>query len=179
VTAPTTTTAEGGTVWWPWLLLALALGALVWFLLRRRREQAEIRAWDERLLAAEQDASWVEDSLTTQVLSGTSAAEAQALWAAAQPRLLDADATFHTLATTAPDPSRGDHAADVGGLLRGLVEAVGADLAAPPDAGPDQFRARRAVVDSARRALRTTLGPVTPPGEPSDPVGSVPGDPVG
>jgi hypothetical protein len=169
VAAPTTATSDGGTTWWPWLLLGLvALGVLTWFLLRRRRTQAEIRAWDEQLTAAEREASWIEDSLTTQVLSGASTAEAQTIWTAAQPRLLDADATFHTLAQTAPDAVRGERATDVRGLLRGLVEAVGADLAAPPGAGPDLFRARRAVVDSARGELRTTLGPVEVPVESGD-----------
>ncbi|WP_330474705.1 hypothetical protein [Terrabacter sp. C0L_2] len=159
---------DGGTTWWPWLLLALvALGALARYLIRRSRAQAEVRDWDERLAAAELEASWVEDSLAAQVLSGTSTAEAQAIWSAAQPRLLEADATFHNLTTTAPDAARAERATDVRGLLRGLVEAVGADLAAPPGAGPDQFRARRAVVDSARRELRTTLGPVSRQGDPA------------
>ncbi|GAA2748054.1 hypothetical protein GCM10009868_40020 [Terrabacter aerolatus] len=163
--APTSPSDDGGTTWWPWLLLALvAIGALAWLLLRRRRAQAEIQAWDERLAEAEREASWIEDSLTSQVISGSSSAEAQTIWTAAQPRLLEADATFHTLSTTAPDAARAERATDVRGLLRGLVEAVGADLAAPPGAGPDQFRARRAVVDSARRELRATLGPVDRPG---------------
>jgi hypothetical protein len=142
-------------------------GALAWYLIRRSHAQAEVRAWDERLAAAELEASWVEDSLAAQVLSGTSTAEARAIWSAAQPRLLEADATFHSLTTTAPDAGRAERATDVRGLLRGLVEAVGADLAAPPGAGPDQFRARRAVVDSARRELRTTLGPVSRQGDPA------------
>ena len=63
--------------------------------------------------AAEQEASWVEDSLTPQVLSRTSTAEAQSIWTAAQPRLLETDATFHTLTTTAPDAARAGRATDV------------------------------------------------------------------
>ena len=161
--------ARRGTTWWPWLLLALVvLGALAWFLLQRRRAQVQVRAWDERLAAAEQEASWVEDSLTPQVLSRTSTAEAQSIWTAAQPRLLETDATFHTLTTTAPDAARAGRATDVRELLRALVEAVEADLAAPADGGPDQFRARRAVVDSARGGLRSTLGPASG-SDPSDP----------
>jgi hypothetical protein len=154
------------------LLLALVvLGSLAWLLFRRRRAQAEVRAWDEQLTAAEQEASWVEDSLTPQVLARTSTAEAQSIWTAAQPRLLETDATFHTLTTTAPDAARAGRATDVRGLLRALVEAVGTDLAAPAEGGPDQFRARRAVVDSARSELRSTLGPAdgsdsSNPGEP-------------
>lgn len=170
--APPGPTDDGGTTWWPWLLLALVLiGALGWFLLRRRRTQAELRAWDERLAAAEQEASWIEDSLAAQVLSGTSTAEAQTIWSAAQPRLLEVDASFNSL-TTALDAARAERATDLRGLLRGVVEAIGADLAAPPGAGPDQFRARRAVVDSARRELRTTLGPAQRPSGPGGSGGS-------
>lgn len=164
-----TAAPTSGTTWWPWLLLALVvLGAVAWFLLQRRRAQVQVRAWDERLAAAEQEASWVEDSLTPQVLSRTSTAEAQSIWTAAQPRLLETDATFHTLTTSAPDAARAGHATDVRELLRTLVEAVGADLAAPADGGPDQFRARRAVVDSARGRLRTTLGAASG-SDPSEP----------
>ena len=157
-------TAEQGTTWWPWLLLVLVLlGALAWFLIRRRQTQAELQAWDDRLLAAEREASWVEDSLTTQVLERPSAAEALPIWTAAQPRLLEIDEAFHALATEAPDGARAGRVTDIRGLLRGLVEAVGADLATAPTADPDQFRARRAVIDSARRELRATLGPVESP----------------
>jgi hypothetical protein len=150
------------------LLAIVVLGSLSWFLLQRRRSQAQVHAWDERLAAAEQEASWVEDSLAPQVLSRTSTAEAQSIWTAAQPRLLETDATFHTLTTTAPDAARAAHATEVRELLRALVEALGADLAAPADGGPDEFRARRAVVDSARSELRSTL---------SRPSGSDPSEP--
>ena len=161
--APAAPTSEQGTTWWPWLLLLLLLGALAWFLIRRRQAQAELQAWDDRLAAAEKEASWVEDSLTTQVLERRSAAEALPIWTAAQPRLLEIDEAFHTLATEAPDGARAERATDIRGLLRGLVEAVGADLATAPTADPDQFRARRANIDSARRELRATLGPVESP----------------
>ena len=162
-------TSDEGTTWWPWLLLLLILlGALTWFLIRRRQAQAELQAWDDRLLAAEREASWVEDSLTTQVLERPSAAEALPIWTAAQPRLLEIDEAFHALATEAPDGARAERVTDVRGLLRGLVEAVGADLATAPTADPDQFRARRAVIDSARRDLRATLGPVESPAAAAD-----------
>src|SRR3954471_16146712 len=159
--APSTPPSEGRT-WWPWLLLGLALlGVLLWLLGRRRQEEAVLRAWDERLAAADGEASWVEDSLTDQVLSRPTAAEAQTIWLAAQPRLLQADKDFHDLAAAAPDGPRASRATDVGRLLRSLVEAVGADLAAPSSAGPDGFRARRAAVDSARHGLREALDQVS------------------
>src|SRR5829696_3075059 len=120
---------------WPWLLLALLLlGALVWFLLHRRGARVELRAWDERLVAAELEASWVEDSLTDEVMSRSGSAEAQSIWTAAQPLLLTMDETFRTLAGDAPDPPRACRADDLRGLLRGLTEAIGADLATAPSA---------------------------------------------
>ena len=166
--APAAPTSEQGTTWWPWLLLLVLLGGLAWFLIRRRQAQAELQAWDDRLAAAEKEASWVEDSLTTQVLERPSAAEALPIWTAAQPRLLEIDEAFHTLATEAPDGPRAERATDIRGLLRGLVESVGADLATAPTADPDQFRARRANIDSARRELRATLGPVESPAAAAD-----------
>ncbi len=160
VTNTSTPTQTAARAWWPWLLLGLALAALVWLLERRRQADAAVRAWDERLAAADGEASWVEDSLTTRVLSRASTAEAQTIWLAAQPRLLQADNDFHDLAADAPDGHRASRAMSMQGLLRGLVEAVDADLAAPPSAGPDDFRPRRALVDSARGGLRHALDQV-------------------
>ena len=43
-------------------------------------------------------------------------------------------------------------------LLRALVEAVGADLAAPAEGGPDQFRAGEPWSTPLAVELRSTLG---------------------
>ncbi len=51
---------------------------------------------------------------------------------------------------------------------RSLVEAVGADTAAGPDSSPDDFRARRAAIDVARRDLRAVLTPTSMAGATPD-----------
>lgn len=159
--------ADEGTVWWPWLLLGLvALGLLAWLLLRRRRADEVLAAWDARLDAARQEASWVEDALTAQVLATPTTQEAQSVWGAARPRLLAIDENLHALVTDAPDEQRGAAATNLREQLGRLVEAVGADLAAGSSTDPDDFRTRRAAIDAARKELRQTLGPVGPPPPP-------------
>jgi hypothetical protein len=170
-----TPVADQGTVWWPWLLLALvALGLLAWLLLRRRRADEVLAAWDARLDAARQEASWVEDALTAQVLSTPTTQEAQGVWGAAQPRLLAIDENLHALVTEAPDEQRAAAATNLREQLGHLVETVGADVAAGSSTDPDDFRTRRAAIDAARKELRQTLGPVGPPSPPAAP-GTSPG----
>ncbi|WP_076258610.1 hypothetical protein [Intrasporangium flavum] len=159
--------ADQGTVWWPWLLFALVvLGTLVGLLVRRRRTSEVLAAWDARLDAARQEASWVEDALTTQVLSTATPEEASSVWSAAQPRLLAIDEDLHALVTDAPDEQRAATATGLREQLGRLVAAVGADVAAGPGTDADGFRTRRAAIDAARRDLRGTLGPAGPPPPP-------------
>lgn len=164
VAAPATeTTADEGTTWWPWLLLALLIGGLAWFLIWRRGRQQVLDDWDQRLAKATGEASWVEESLVSQVLSRPTTAEAAAVWAAARTRLLAIDESLHGLTADAPDEMRAAAAAEVRDGLSRLVEAVGADLVAGPDASPDDFRASRAAIDAARRELQAAIHPVEPP----------------
>ena len=156
--------SDQGTVWWPWLLLALVvLGLLAWLLLRRRRANQVLAAWDARLDAARTEASWVEDALTAQVLATPTTEEAQAIWSAAQPRLLAIDESLHALLTDAPDEQRAAAATNLREQLARLVEAVRADVAGGSGGSADDFRTRRAAIDAARHELRQTLGPVGPP----------------
>jgi len=156
--------ADQGAVWWPWLLLALVvLGLLAWLLLRRRAANQALAAWDARLDTARSEASWVEDALTAQVLSTPTTEEAQAIWGAAQPRLLAIDESLHALVADAPDEQRAAASTNLRDQLGRLVEAVGTDVAGGPDGSADDFRTRRAAIDAARHELRQTLGPVGPP----------------
>ena len=165
-TAPTT--AES-TTWWPWLLLLLlAIAGLVWWLLRRRAAQQVLDDWDAQLDASRREATWVEESLTTQVLAAPTTSEASQVWTAAGPRLLAIDEACLALEGSAPDELRRADAAALRAQLAGLVEAVGADTAAGPDSSPDDFRARRAAIDVARRDLRAVLRPTSTAGATPD-----------
>ena len=148
------------TTWWPWLLLLLLLVAgLVWWLPRRREAQRVLDEWDARLAESRGEATWVEESLVTQVLAMPTSTEAAGVWAAARPRLLAIDESLLALEGSAPDEARRASAAALRDRLARLVEAVGADTGAAPDSTPDDFRARRAAIDTARRSC----GPRSPP----------------
>ena len=158
----TTPTAGESTTWWPWALLALlAIGGLVWWLLRRRAAQQVLDEWDAKLEESRREATWVEESLVTQVLSMPTTAEATQVWTAARPRLLAMDEGLLAIEGSAPDERRLAAAAALRVRLARLVEAVGADTAADPNADPDDFRARRAAIDVARRDLRAVLTPTS------------------
>jgi hypothetical protein len=142
---------------WAWVLLALLLIgiiALVVWLVRRAGGRAE---WDDKMAQARRDANWLEDSLVQQVIDRGSTAEASRTWQAAQPRLIALDESLYSLSTTAPDEERTAQATQLRARVAGLVQAVGADTATPPDASGDDFRARRAAVWRARTELRQVL----------------------
>lgn len=164
VTAPSTVPATAaGTTWWPWLLLVLvALGALGWLWWFRRGKQKVVTEWDGRLEKGRTDAAWVEGSLVEQVLSRPTTREAEAVWSAARARLLEIDEQLHALTLEPPDEQRAAAAIGLRDRFGRLVDAVGADVAADPGRNgstPDDFRARRAAIDTARRDLRTALAP--------------------
>jgi hypothetical protein len=71
--------------------------------------------------------------------------------------LLAIDEALLALEGSAPDESRRASAAVLRDRLSRLVEAVSADTAAAPDATPDDFRVRRAAIDTARRELRAAI----------------------
>ena len=168
--AETTPTASESTTWWPWALLALlAVGGLVWLLLRRRAAQQVLDDWDAKLADSRGEATWVDESLVTQVLSMPTSTEAAQVWTAAGPRLLAIDEGLLALEGSAPDESRQAAAAALRTELARLVAAVSADTAAGPDSTPDDFRARRAAIDTARQGLRDAITPPPPPGSPPPP----------
>ena len=172
-TTPTSTSST----WWPWVLLLLVLVAgLVWWLLRRRAAQRVLDDWDAKLDASRGEATWVEESLVTQVLSMPTTTEAAGVWTAARPRVLAIDEALLGLEGSAPDESRRASAAALRTQLARLVEAVSADTAAGPDSTPDDFRARRAAIDTARRDLRAALAASANLGAspPANPTGNPP-----
>jgi hypothetical protein len=136
----------------------------VWLLLRRRAAQRVLDEWDAKLADSRREATWVEESLVTQVLSMPTATEAAGVWTAARPRVLAIDEALLDLEGTAPDESRRASAAALRTQLARLVDAVSADTAAGPDSTPDDFRARRAAIDTARRELRAVLATTANPG---------------
>ncbi|MEO5745826.1 MAG: hypothetical protein ABIQ53_14715 [Terracoccus sp.] len=161
-TEPSTVPAsDAGTAWWPLLLLLglLVLGAVVWFVRSRRGRQKVVDEWDAQFHRARADAAWVEGSLVEQVLSRPTRREAEAVWSAAGARLLEIDELFHDLALAPPDEQRAGVAVGLRESVGRLVNAVGADVAGGPQSTPDDFRARRAAIDAARRDLREALSP--------------------
>ena len=176
--APEPTATSGDTTpWWPWVLLALlAIGGLIWLLLRRRAAQQVLDDWDAALAESRGEATWVEESLVTQVLATPTAVEAGQVWTAAAPRLLAIDEALLGLESSAPDEFRRADAADLRARLGRLVEAVGTDTAAGPGSTPDDFRVRRAAIDTARSDLRAVLAPAaTAASAPAPDGGSGPG----
>ncbi|TQM64888.1 hypothetical protein [Humibacillus xanthopallidus] len=176
----TTPTSTESTTWWPWLLLlVLAVAGLVWLLLRRREAKRVLDEWDAKLADSRREATWVEESLVTQVLAMPTATEASQVWTAAGPRLLAIDESLLALEGSAPDEARRASAAALRDRLARLVEAVSADTAAGPDSTPDDFRARRAAIDTARRELRAALAASAAPdaNQGGSPGGSPSGNP--
>ncbi len=149
--------ADGSSVtWWPWVLIAVIL--LIVIIVLTRRSSAR-KAWMDRLHKAKSELSWVEDSLIPQVLSKPTAAEAQSLWQAARPRILDLDRELHELGDSAP--SEAGTASTVQGLqaLQGLTSTIDAETSTHDVTDADALRARRAAVESARAQARAWITP--------------------
>lgn len=152
--APEESADEEPTVWWPWLLLAVALlaGVVAWWRFASKRS-----AWDKRLSHAAAEISWFEDSLIPQVLSKPSAAEAASLWQAARPRVLQVDRELHELAEASPSTDRAARANRGLQVLLSLTSAIDAETATTPGADADALRAQRAAVDAARDGARAWI----------------------
>ncbi len=142
--------------WWPWLLVAVVLLVIIIVLARRN---AVRKAWMERLHRAKSELSWVEDSLIPQVLSKSTAAEAQSLWQAARPRMLDLDRELHELGDSAP--SEAGTASTAQGLqaLQGLTRSIDEETSTREVTDADALRARRAAVENARAQARAWITP--------------------
>ena len=164
VAEPSTVPAtDAGPTWWRWVLVLIAAGAAVWLVRSRQSRQKVIDEWDGRLRRARTDATWVEGSLVGQVLSHSSTAQAEAVWLAARERRLEIDELLHALTLDPPDEQRAATAAGLRERFSALVEAVSADVSADPAdstehrSAPDDFRARRVAIDTARSELRAQL----------------------
>jgi hypothetical protein len=114
---------ESGTPSWVWwLLAALVLAGLVGFVLwmraRGRREQ-----WDQAFSAATAEVSWVARVLIPQ-LQQQSSEQVAGGWTVAAPRAASAEDALTTLLSSAPDPTRAEHA----GALRDGIRSARARL---------------------------------------------------
>jgi len=149
---------DDGTTWWPWLLIAIlvliAAGVIGYFVTRGRRRNA---AWDTRLTAARERASWLEGSLIPELQSKATTAEVAETWRAARPQLLQFDQDLHALVSDAPDDDRRTTAAVLRERVSALLQAQSAEASASGVQSPDEWRTLRANVDRARAAVREVL----------------------
>ncbi|WP_062072665.1 hypothetical protein [Demequina sediminicola] len=145
---------EGDVLWWPWVLLALVVLTIIIALAVKNGARSK---WDSRLRKARAEFSWFEDSLIPQILSKPSAAEAQSLWQAGRPRVLDIDQELHELSADAPTDERTSLAGSGLAVLRSLTASLDEDTSTAVATDADALRARRVAVDEARAEARRWL----------------------
>ena len=146
--------SSSGTTWWPWVLIAVVLLALVaWFLVRTSRR----RAWDARFATALDEARWVTTVLAASLIDPTLSADAATLyWNESQPRVQSLREELVTLATTMPDAARGARVDRVSGDLSSLHESMAALVAlrgavgGAPDADSTVQQSRASVQEHSR-----------------------------
>jgi hypothetical protein len=127
----------------------------------RSRRRGE---WDAALAATTQDATWLNDSFTPNLLSQSDAASMQPVWASGTARFDDADRTLMQAAQNAPDDGRRALVESLRGALSGLRQSLQhiVDLAGSGAPGDEQRQAL-AAVQQAQTRLRESTNAVTPP----------------
>jgi hypothetical protein len=163
IAAPGTTTApagEGnGTTWWPWLLVGLAVVAIIVgivLFLRSRRAPG----WPADTATALDDS----DEITTHLV-GLAPGGLGAVARADATRLAALMASVQQLVASAPDDPSRRALGEVQEPLRslhGAVDAVSLQPQPPSSADLDQVRARATELHRATSQARATLVPPTP-----------------
>ncbi len=156
--AATTTAADGGgegdgTTWWPWLVVGLAVLAIVGIVvfLRARRSPD----WSVRAAVALDDS----DELSTHLV-GLAPRGLSAVAGADAARLATLMASVQQLVASAPDDAARQALGDVQERLRslhGVLDAVSLEVQPPSAAELDEVRSRATQLHSATSRARATV----------------------
>lgn len=119
--------AGSSTVWWPWLLAALAvIAGLIWWVLASGKR----RAWDAAFAKSSAEARWAADVLAPSVVNRAIPAEQVASqWPDSKRRLDDLQAALYQQQADIPNPDRAQRLGVVTGAVTALTEALTHDVA--------------------------------------------------
>jgi hypothetical protein len=155
-------------LWWVWLLVAVAVGAIVWFVLAAARH----RKWDAAFANELLEARWAADTLMPSVTDRSASAEEVAQrWSRGQPRLNDLQMRLTRLVDTAAGSRRAGRIAHVSGATTALGQALASDVALRsgttlPAASEADLMESRSLAQTRSDALLDAIEDRTGSGEP-------------
>ena len=163
-TAPASVSDEGGSSWWPWLLVALAVIALVVAVVALLRRSPKAVAPSPGPAAPTATVLGQSDEITTHLI-GLAPGSVGSVAGADANRLAALIATIEQLMTAAPDEASRRSLAAVHDSMRSLhatLDAIALTTLPPSDADVAELRARATALHGATALARATLLP--PPG---------------